>query len=67
VSTHWSPLSGVPYTPENSHTVTYKLNGNGNSTEVTIIQDNNANEKEKAESEQIWRTVLEGMKKLLES
>ena len=67
VSTHWSPLSGVPYTPENSHTVTYKLNGNGDSTEVTIIQDNNANEKEKAESEQNWRTVLEGMKKLLES
>ena len=67
VSTHWSPLSGVPYTPENSHTVTYKLNGNGDSTEVTIIQDNNANEKEKTESEQIWRTVLEGMKKLLES
>jgi hypothetical protein len=32
-----------------------------------IIQDNNANEKEKAESEQNWRTVLEGMKKLLES
>ena len=67
VSTHWSPLSGVPYTPENSHTVIYKLNGNGDSTEVTIIQDNNANEKEKTESEQIWRTVLEGMKKLLES
>jgi len=67
VSTHWSPLSGVPYSPENSHTVTYKLNGNGDSTELTIIQDNNANEKEKAESEQNWRTVLDGMKKLLES
>jgi len=67
MSTHWSPLSGVPYNPENYHTVTYRLNGNGDSTEVTIIQDNNANEKEKAESEQNWRTVLDGMKKLLES
>jgi uncharacterized protein YndB with AHSA1/START domain len=67
VSTHWSPLSGVPYTPENVHTVTYKLNGNGDSTEVTIMQDNNANEKEKAESEKNWNAVLAGMQKLLEA
>jgi uncharacterized protein YndB with AHSA1/START domain len=66
VSTHWSPLSGVPDTPENHHTVTYTLNGADDSTEVTIRQDNNANEKEKADSEQNWRTVLEGMKKMLE-
>ena len=67
VSTHWSPLSGVPDTPENHHTVTYTLNGTGDSTEVMIIQDNNANEKEKVDSEQNWRTVLDGMKKLLEN
>src|SRR6476646_5376838 len=66
VSTHWSPLSGVPDTPENHHTVIYTLNGADDSTEVTITQDNNANEKEKADSEQNWRTVLEGMKKMLE-
>lgn len=66
VSTHWSPLSGVPDSPENYHTVTYTLTGKGDSTDVTIAQDNNANEKEKAESEQNWRAVLEGMKKLLE-
>jgi len=56
----------MPDTPENQHTVTYALNGTDDSTEVTITQDNNANEKEKAESEQNWRTVLDGMKKLLE-
>ena len=67
VSTHWSPLSGVPYTRENSHTVTYTLNRNGDSTDVTITQDNNANEKEKAESEKTWQTVLAGMKKMLET
>ena len=66
VSTHWSPLSGVPDSPENYHTVTYTLNGKDDSTEVTITQDNNANEKEKAESEQNWRTVLDGMKNMLE-
>lgn len=67
VSTHWSPLSGVPDTPENYHTVTYTLSDQGESTEVTITQDNNSTEKEKEHSEQNWRTVLEGMKKLLES
>src|SRR5215211_1334874 len=65
-STHWSPLSGVPETPENYHTVTYSLAEKGDSTEVTITQDNNASEEEKAHSEKNWMTVLDGMKKLLE-
>jgi uncharacterized protein YndB with AHSA1/START domain len=66
-STHWSPLSGVPDTPENYHTVTYELLEKDGGTEVTISQDNNANEEERVHSEQNWRTVLDGMKKLLES
>ena len=65
-STHWSPLSGVPDTPENYHTVTYTLSDRGDSTDVTITQDNNATEEEKAHSEKNWETVLAGMKKLLE-
>jgi uncharacterized protein YndB with AHSA1/START domain len=65
-STHWSPLSGVPDSPENYHTVTYTLADRGESTEVTIAQDNNASEEENAHSEKNWRTVLDGMKKLLE-
>ena len=65
-STHWSPLSGVPDIPENYHTVTYTLLEKGDSTEVTITQDNNASEEEKTHSEKNWQTVLKGMKKLLE-
>jgi uncharacterized protein YndB with AHSA1/START domain len=65
-STHWSPLSGIPDTPENYHTVTYTLSDRGDSTEVTITQDNNASEEEKAHSAKNWNTVLDGMKKLLE-
>ena len=67
VSTHWSPLSGVPDVPENYHTVTYQLSEKDGKTEVTIMQDNNATEDEKAHSEQNWMTVLDGMKKLLEN
>ena len=66
-STHWSPLSGVADTPENYHTVTYQLSEKDGSTDVTITQDNNANEEERVHSEQNWKTVLDGMKKLLES
>jgi uncharacterized protein YndB with AHSA1/START domain len=65
-STHWSPLAGVPDLPENYHTVTYTLVDQGDSTEVTITQDNNATQEEKAHSEKNWQTVLEGMKNLLE-
>ncbi len=66
ISTHWSPLSGVPDSPENYHTVAYHLSEKDGKTEVTITQDNNANEQEKAESEKIWRQMLEGLKNLLE-
>ncbi len=65
-STHWSPLSGVPDIPQNYHTVTYALSDRDGGTQVQLTQDNNASEEEKAHSEQNWRMVLEGMKKLLE-
>ena len=65
-STHWSPLSGVPDTPENYHTVTYELSEKDGSTDVRITQDNNANEEEKTHSQGNWKAVLDGMKKLLE-
>jgi len=66
-STHWSPLSGMPDSPENYHTVTYELSQYGSNTQVTITQDNNASEAEKADSERNWKMMLDGLKKLLES
>ena len=66
VTTHWSPLSGVPDSPENYHTVTYKLAGTDGTTQVSLTQDNNASEDEKAESEKNWMMILDGLKKLVE-
>ncbi len=66
VSTHWSPLSGVPDTPENYHTVSYELSPRGGNTIVTLTQDNNATEQEKTHSEQNWTMMLGSLKKLLE-
>ena len=65
-STHWSPLSGVPDTPENYHTVTIELSEQGEGTRVSLEQDNNDDEKAREHSEQNWRAVLEGLKKEVE-
>ena len=66
VTTHWSPLSGVPDRPENYHTVSYELSGQEGGTLLTLTQDNNATEEERLHSEQNWKMMLENMKKMLE-
>ena len=66
VSTFWSSLSGLPDVPENYQTVRYELSTEGDGTRLTIIQDNNDSQEEADHSEQNWKTVLDGMKKLLE-
>ena len=63
---HYSPLSGLPDTPENHHTVTIELSGNDGTTNVRLSQDNNANEQAKQESEKNWTMMLDGLKKLVE-
>jgi uncharacterized protein YndB with AHSA1/START domain len=67
VSTFWSSLSGLPDVPENYNTVRYELSTEDGATRLTITQDNNATQEEANHSAQNWNTVLDGMKKLLES
>ena len=67
VSTHWSPLSGVPDRPENYHTVSYLLSEHNGMTDVTIQQDHNASADEQQHSAENWRMVLDGLKKLVET
>lgn len=64
---HFSPLSGQPDVPSNYHTVTIKLSSKGKGTLVVLSQDKNANDKEREESEQNWKTMLTGLKKVVES
>jgi uncharacterized protein YndB with AHSA1/START domain len=63
---HYSPLSGLPDTPENHHTVTIELSVEGAQTRVSLSQDNNAAEEAREQSEKNWKMMLEGLKKLLE-
>jgi uncharacterized protein YndB with AHSA1/START domain len=66
VSTFWSALSGQPDLPEYYKTVRYELAPEGDQTRLTVIQDNNASQEEADHSEQNWKMVLEGIKKILE-
>ena len=65
--THFSPLTGLPDSPENYHTVTIELSGDGAKTNVALSQDNNATDEEREHSEKNWRMMLEGLKKFVES
>jgi uncharacterized protein YndB with AHSA1/START domain len=64
--THFSPLAGLPDKPENYHTVTIQLAPEGNRTRVSLTQDNNATEEERAHSEKNWESMLGGLKKFVE-
>ena len=61
------PLSGFPDRPENYHTVTIELSGEGEYTRVSLSQDNNLTAESRDHSRRNWEVVLTGLKKVLES
>lgn len=63
--THFSPLSGLPEVPENFHTVTIELSGDGPQTKVSLSQDNNPTQEAREHSENNWNMMLDGLKKYL--
>jgi activator of Hsp90 ATPase-like protein len=56
----------LPDKPENHHTVTIELSPEGKQTHVSLTQDNNASEQERAESEKNWEMMLTSLKKFVE-
>ncbi len=66
VNTYWSSMAGLPDTPENYKMVTYELEPVDGGTLLTLTQDNNTSEEDKTHSEQNWKMVLDGLKKLVE-
>lgn len=65
-TTFWSSLSGQADMPENYKKVRYELTAEKGGTLLTLTQDNNVTEEEKNHSEENWRKVLEGLKRLVE-
>jgi uncharacterized protein YndB with AHSA1/START domain len=64
--THFSPLSGLPDTPENYHTVTIELGTEGGQTRVLLTQDHNTSEQARVHSQKNWETMLAALKKFIE-
>ncbi|SEW54006.1 SRPBCC family protein [Chitinophaga arvensicola] len=59
--------SGKEDKPENYSTIVYKLDSNGNGeTEFTITQENFADQEACDHSKENWRSVLAGLKKVVE-
>jgi uncharacterized protein YndB with AHSA1/START domain len=72
-TTHYSPSSGLPDTPENHHTVEYSVAEDSDGAEdsglttVTIRQGNNSSQEEVEQSTATWQLVLQNLKELLET
>jgi uncharacterized protein YndB with AHSA1/START domain len=63
---HFSPLTGLPDTPENYHIVTIELFDEGAQTRVVLTQDNNSSDQAREQSEKNWGMMLGGLKNLVE-
>lgn len=66
-TTYYSSMSGKEDRPENYANVIYEVRPNGNGAIVSVTQDNIENEQGVEHMKQNWSTVLDGMKKMLES
>jgi uncharacterized protein YndB with AHSA1/START domain len=66
VYTHFSPLAGEEDKPENYHTLTWTLQGQGGRTLLTLAQDNNATAEAAEHSKGMWDKLVSDVKKLAE-
>ena len=64
--THFSPMSGQKDEPANYHTLTYDLEKRGDTTHVSLSQDNNVNKDEAKHSKENWGMMLTGLKRFIE-
>jgi uncharacterized protein YndB with AHSA1/START domain len=64
--THFSPLSGQDDAPENYHELVYEVEERGDKVHLSLSQDNNSSEDEAEHSAENWRTMLTGLKELVE-
>jgi uncharacterized protein YndB with AHSA1/START domain len=67
VHTHWSPVSGLPDSPEHYQEVSWELSESDRSTVLTVREENLPSEDAKTVSEQGWTAALGALKDLLEA
>ncbi len=64
--THFSPMNGKPDAPENYHRIVVELRPQGESTQVDLYQDGNADDEERGHSEEMWEEIMGKMKEVAE-
>jgi uncharacterized protein YndB with AHSA1/START domain len=64
--THYSPLSGLPDTKDNYHTVSIELEQENEATRLTLTQDNNATEQARDHAEKNWSLMLDGLRQVVQ-
>jgi len=65
--THWSSRTGKPDTPENYSPHSYQLEADGNTTRITMVQEDAfKSDESRSKAWQHWDVVMDGLKKLLE-
>lgn len=65
--TYYSSSSGKEDDPANYHNVVWQLAEKSEKTDVLITQDNNLSAKERSQAEDMWKSLLKMLKKLVES
>jgi uncharacterized protein YndB with AHSA1/START domain len=65
VVTHFSPMTGQEDVPENYHRVSYQVEDQGESTHLTLEQDNTPDEAVE-DFRSNWQTMLDNLKGLVE-
>ncbi len=63
---YWSSMSGIEDKPENYVVVTYELSGVDFNVDLAVTQENIPDEKMKEHSEENWKMVVNGLKKVVE-
>lgn len=63
--TYWSSMSGTENKAENYNNITYELSESGSITTLIITQDGVKTQQAAEHSEQNWKSVFEGLKKIL--
>jgi uncharacterized protein YndB with AHSA1/START domain len=64
--TYWSSMMGLENIPENYYNITYELSETEAVTTLVITQDGVKNQEAADHSEQNWKTVFDGLKKIIE-
>ncbi|MFT2817682.1 SRPBCC domain-containing protein [Leifsonia sp. A12D58] len=66
VTTHFSPLTGEADVPENYHTLTWTLEEVGDTSRLTLAQDNNGSPEAAAHSQGMWDSLVHSVKAIAE-